>query len=299
MRPTRLHDAAAAGLTLALTVAALAAAAAAADPPRGLVLHYSFDAAAADGRVPDRTGKGHDGRASGVTWSPTGKQGGGALFAAGAGTIEASCPPAAGADDKARNRGVTVALWFRSAKAEPGWRRLLAGRAGAGCALATGGGAAGQATRGKLVFTAGDGPPCVSEVVVADAEWHHAAVTSDGETLRLYVDGRPQSPSTASRVDVAAALADLAVGQVPPGASAASKLPAFEGTVDDLMVFARALTADEIKAMVLAVDPAAGKPKFTKQQVAGRLRQLRQLYEEGLITEDFYARKVAECEAAR
>ena len=47
------------------------------------------------------------------------------------------------------------------------------------------------------------------------------------------------------------------------------------------------------------VDPSSVKPKFTKQQVAGRLRQLKRLFEDGLLTEDFYARKVAECEAAR
>jgi len=40
------------------------------------------------------------------------------------------------------------------------------------------------------------------------------------------------------------------------------------------------------------------KSKFTKQQVAGRLRQLKLLYEEGLITDDFYDEKVGECEAA-
>jgi len=52
------------------------------------------------------------------------------------------------------------------------------------------------------------------------------------------------------------------------------------------------------KPPVAAVDPATGKPKFTKQQVAGRLRQLKLLFEDGLLTEDFYDRKVAECEAA-
>ena len=45
------------------------------------------------------------------------------------------------------------------------------------------------------------------------------------------------------------------------------------------------------------VDPAAPKPKFTKQQVAGRLKQLMLLFDDGLLTEGFYARKVAECEA--
>ena len=41
----------------------------------------------------------------------------------------------------------------------------------------------------------------------------------------------------------------------------------------------------------------AGKAKFTKRQVLGRLRQLKRLYEEWLLTDSFYHRKVAECEA--
>lgn len=44
---------------------------------------------------------------------------------------------------------------------------------------------------------------------------------------------------------------------------------------------------------------AAAKPKFTKQQIVGRLRELKRLYEEGLIIDDFYIEKVAECEAAQ
>jgi hypothetical protein len=41
------------------------------------------------------------------------------------------------------------------------------------------------------------------------------------------------------------------------------------------------------------------KPKFTKQQIAGRLRELKLLYEDGLLTADFYEQKVAQCEAGR
>jgi hypothetical protein len=44
--------------------------------------------------------------------------------------------------------------------------------------------------------------------------------------------------------------------------------------------------------------PAEGAPKFSKSQVAGRLRQLKALYEDWLLTDDFYGEKVAECEAA-
>jgi hypothetical protein len=46
-----------------------------------------------------------------------------------------------------------------------------------------------------------------------------------------------------------------------------------------------------------AEKPAIPAPKFTRSQVAGRLRQLKVIYEQWLITDDFYARKVAECEA--
>jgi hypothetical protein len=43
----------------------------------------------------------------------------------------------------------------------------------------------------------------------------------------------------------------------------------------------------------------APKPKFTRQQVAGRLRQLKLLFDEGLLTDEFNQKKVAECEAAQ
>jgi hypothetical protein len=52
-------------------------------------------------------------------------------------------------------------------------------------------------------------------------------------------------------------------------------------------------------ASVASAASAAAKPRFTQQQIAGRLRQLRLLFEEGLLTDDFYDMKVAECEAAR
>jgi len=55
---------------------------------------------------------------------------------------------------------------------------------------------------------------------------------------------------------------------------------------------------DAKKAKAPPSSAAAAKPKFTKRQVAGRLRQLKSLFEEWLITDDFYNRKVAECEAA-
>jgi hypothetical protein len=57
-----------------------------------------------------------------------------------------------------------------------------------------------------------------------------------------------------------------------------------------------AATNAPVSTNTLAGTNGAPKPKFTKQQIAGRLRELKLLYEEGLLTTDFYEEKVADCE---
>jgi hypothetical protein len=52
-------------------------------------------------------------------------------------------------------------------------------------------------------------------------------------------------------------------------------------------------------AVAATTPPPAGTPKFTAKQIAGRLRQLKLLYEEGLLTNAFYDKKVTECEAGQ
>lgn len=52
---------------------------------------------------------------------------------------------------------------------------------------------------------------------------------------------------------------------------------------------------DYAAAKTAPADPATGKPKFTRQQVAGRLRQLDLLFDEGLLSAEFHRKKVAEC----
>ncbi|MFA6544356.1 MAG: PPC domain-containing protein [Limisphaerales bacterium] len=57
----------------------------------------------------------------------------------------------------------------------------------------------------------------------------------------------------------------------------------------------------ELQAKARAAGEAlkAKNQKFSKQQVAGRVRQLTLMYQEGLFTDDFYGQKVAECEATQ
>ncbi len=59
---------------------------------------------------------------------------------------------------------------------------------------------------------------------------------------------------------------------------------------------ARPPAAAKTNATVAATGSTAQKPKFSKKQVAYRLRQLKLLYEEGLLTDGFYDKKVEECE---
>ena len=49
-------------------------------------------------------------------------------------------------------------------------------------------------------------------------------------------------------------------------------------------------------ASTTAAGATQPKPKFTKQQTVWQLRQLQGLYEDGLLTDEFYDAKVAECE---
>ena len=281
------------GLALCLAGAA-ACRAAAADLPPGLVLHYSFDQApvAASGAIADQSALHNDGRATGTRWTATGKQGGALDFGA-----SNECITVANSGSLNLKK-MTIAVWFKTAKSDAVQRRIVDKRAGRGYALGIAGDYKSTQSRGRLLFTVNGRYFCSSDNVLTDGAWHHAAAVCDGKELSLYVDGLVQKSVTDCPEEVAANLDDLTIGMNKTNPDVQERGKSFDGTLDDLMIFNRALAADELKSLVSAVDPAFGKQKFTKQQVAGRLQQLKLLHEEGLLTEKFYSEKVAECEAA-
>jgi hypothetical protein len=65
---------------------------------------------------------------------------------------------------------------------------------------------------------------------------------------------------------------------------------------------AAAVTSVQIPTATNAVagtnTPAAAKPKFTPEQAVARLRLLQRLFEAGLLTDELYNEKVAECETS-
>lgn len=264
----------------------------AADPPKGLVLHFNFDKADAAGTLPDGSGQNNAGKATGAKWTSSGKKGGGYELTPATSSIRVANSPSLTV------KQTTLSAWFKITKSDPSPRRILnRGKDGA-FSLSIGGDPKDTNSQGKLAVRINDRPVCLSDNVVADGLWHNAVATFDGKEVRLYIDGQPQKQVAPCAADSVPGTGDLTIGTVKPGSTPQQGAQSVDGIVDEVMVFNRALSADEIKAMVTAIDPAPGKPKFTKQQVAGRLRQLKLLYEEGLLTDEFYEERVKECEAA-
>ncbi|MEK6793739.1 MAG: LamG-like jellyroll fold domain-containing protein [Spirochaetota bacterium] len=90
-------------------------------------------------------------------------------------------------------------------------------------------------------------------------EWHHAACTYDGASMNIYIDGAPAGtlPRTG---DILPSRADLSIG-----AFDASGTSGFSGTIDEVGIYARALSADEVRD-----DLSAGKSLLDASSAAAR-----------------------------
>ena len=89
--------------------------------------------------------------------------------------------------------------------------------------------------------------------VVADGSWHHVAGTYDGSELRLYVDGVLDA-SLNSSAGVSSTTTDLLIGRNWSGGFL------FEGALDDLRLYGRALEPAEIQAVYEAPAPQRLNP---------------------------------------
>ena len=280
-RPTPVDGVRAVVLWLALVAGADLQAA---DLPPGILLHFGFDDAGAGGSIADRSGHNHSGRAVGAKWTSVGKQGGGFEFTSTNNYIVVSNTP------PLTPKQFSLALWFKTAKADAQRRWLLDKAADSGYALSLGGDAPDEQSRGKLCFAV-NGHECWSDGRLADGVWHHGTATYDGERLQLYVDGQLQKQVTEWHGEPAANGHDLTLGLNRSNPAPQEQGLSFEGALDEVMIFSRALSGAEVQAVITAT-----RSRFTKDQVARRVQEIKGLYDRGLLRKDFYERKVQECE---
>lgn len=270
----------AAGLLLAVTVGASAA-----EFPQGLVLHFGFDDGASMSSIVDKSGRGNGGRGTDVKWNAAGKQAGAAEFGWNGSVVAVPSSASLNATQQ------SIAVWFKTSRTDAVERCLFDRHASTGYALKLAGADGGNKGRLKCVVA---GQSCFSDDAVTDGIWHHAAATFNGEQAKLYVDGQLQKQTVAMKGSLAASTNELTIGMNRSNPSPQEKGQSFSGLLDEVMIFDRAISAEQVQAVM-----AAAKPKFSQAEVTRRLAELKELLDRGLILPEFYERKVRECEPSK
>ncbi len=200
----------------------------------------------------DASGGGRVGRLRGdPTWQPSGGRIGGALAFDGV-DDQIAISPRPVQDD------FTLAFWMRTRQTFGGDRWFE----GAGLVDAENAGEGGDfgtsLTGDKVAFgTGGPGDPTIhSRTPVNDGAWHHVAAVRirDNGDMRLYIDGTLE----ASRTNPSGPLnrtPRITLGSIQTNNNY------FNGSLDDVRIYGRALSAMEIRALF---DSAGGAPPPTK-----------------------------------
>jgi serine/threonine protein kinase/sugar lactone lactonase YvrE len=229
------------------------------DLRRSLILYYDFNNEPLAGRITDKSGHGNDGLPVNVQWVKDGHRGGAAKF--GLNDSYITVPN----KDEINPPSLTLAAWIKTSYKDSVWRRIFDKGTTQGYVLSMCGDDKGKSFRGEVDVEPGK-TWAHSGIQVTDGQWHHVAGTFDGAYAKVYVDGQPvgrpghwvgEVPHTPYDLTIGANRSnpDAAVGEV--GAS-------FNGMMDDVMMFNRALSADEIHQLVLVTKPAVRlKPKET------------------------------------
>jgi hypothetical protein len=218
--------------------------------PGGLVLYLPFDKPDENGVVRDESGAGNDGQVSGAQWVPGGKFGGAYQFHITNLTDRIVVPNS----DTLNPDYITIAAWVKTADRDGFWNRIVDKHYANGYCLGLGGDFYGKARRGKLEFECSGGSVETARLL-ADNQWHHVAATFDGKEIRSYLDGSGPARATKSPV-LKKNKWDLCIGNTVIEYTTQDFL-AFDGVIDEVRIYNRALSPDEIKALATATHAGA------------------------------------------
>jgi hypothetical protein len=163
----------------------------------------------------------------------------------------------------------------------------------------------GQSFRGQVHMESGK-TDAISGREVADGHWHHVVGTFDGADARVYVDGWPVGEPGHWVGELPHTTYDLTIGADRSNPSPGEVNKSFNGVMDDVMMFNRALSGDEIQTVFksqggvlgappappASLAPAAGNQ--STRSPAERLKKLKELYDQGLINQEQYDQKKKE-----
>jgi hypothetical protein len=121
------------------------------------------------------------------------------------------------------------------------------------------------ATPGTLGWWHDGGPSRSGVAVINDGAWHHVGFTRVGGAIQLWVDGvRDGSPSATS----SAPISQAQDWRLAAGVSEAVTW-SFAGRMDDLRVYAGALTDEEVAALAASAVPAQAVHRWRLNEAAG------------------------------
>ena len=183
---------------------------------------YGFNEGAGTA-VADSSGNARNGTAVSATWANAGRYGSAISFNGSSTRVTSSAPVSLGS-------AFTLMTWVLNPAAS-GYETVAAIGTSRDLYL----------YNGTLWFHDGSGDRSMG-AVVAPGRWVHVAVTYDGSSLRAFVDGAAAgSPLALSLPSVSA---PVQVGAWPSGSG---NYDAFSGTIDEVRLYPRALTLDEIR----------------------------------------------------
>lgn len=198
--------------------------------PDGLVLHYTFDGNEG-ANVTDDSNSGNDGKVEGATYVNEGKVGGGMSFQGGQQKVTIKTQSSLQLQD------FTIMAWVKRANADK--------VSDSGYAVIFGFGKGGymMGLQDRLYLSKTDIDSVYSDwAIPADKTFHHMAVTKKGKKIVFYLDGVPHA---ANDYDTNFTFTgDAAVGSRPDAGRGG-----FNGTIDEVAVFNRALSDDEVKTV--------------------------------------------------
>lgn len=201
----------------------------------GLVASYSFNEGAGTSAA-DGSGNGNTGTLNGAAWTTSGKYGGALTFNGTSARVDV-------ADSASLDVATawTVAAWVRPTSVSD-WRTVVmkeysTSALGLSYALYASDGA-GRAWAG---FSTTSATRSVEGGTITANAWQHIATTYDGSTLRLYKDGVQVTSGAASGNPAATTSALRIGGNAVPGWG-----EYFAGTIDEVQIYSRALSASEV-----------------------------------------------------